>query len=140
MNLITTRSRYGLRFLIDLAEHGGTELLDRGSIAARQGIPEHYLSKLVIPLKSAGIIRSERGSGGGYSLAKPASEISLLTVVEVLEGRTSLLDCTANPASCSRSGECRTLPVWTGLDKVVRDYLAGMTVASVAQLFPDFSI
>lgn len=129
-----------MRFLIDLAEHDGTELLELGSIAARQGIPEHYLSKLVIPLKSAGIIRSERGSGGGYSLAKPASEISLLTVVEVLEGRTSLLDCTANPACCTRSGECKTLPVWIGLDKVIRDYLAGMTVASIAQLSPDFSI
>ncbi len=138
--MITTRSRYGLRFLIDLAEHGGTELLDLGSIAKRQEIPEYYLSKLIIPLKSAGLIHSERGAGGGYSLAKPASEITVLTVVEVLEGHTSLLECTADPATCSRSGECRTLPVWTGLDKVVRDYLAGMTVASVAQFSPDFSI
>ena len=140
MSLITTRSRYGLRFLIDLAEHGESELLDLGSIAARQEIPEYYLSKLIIPLKSAGLIRSERGARGGFSLARPASEITVLTVVEVLEGRTSLLECTANPATCSRSGECRTLPVWTGLDKVVRDYLAGMTVASVAKLSLDFSI
>lgn len=140
MNMITTRSRYGLRMLIELAETGGTEPLDLATIAKRQQIPEQYLSKLAIPLKTAGILRTERGAHGGYRLAKPASDIDLLTVVEVLEGRSSLLECTQDPSCCSRSGECRTLPVWNGLDKVFRDYLKGKTVATVARTFPDYSI
>ncbi|MFZ2782208.1 MAG: Rrf2 family transcriptional regulator [Rectinemataceae bacterium] len=138
--MITTRSRYGLRLLIELAEKGDTQPIDLGGIAERQGIPEQYLSKLVIPLKAAGIVKASRGAKGGYSLARPASEIDLYTVVEVLEGRSSLLECTADPGLCARSGECKTLPVWIGLDKTIRNYLQGMTVADAAHNSPEYSI
>jgi Rrf2 family protein len=107
--------------------------VDLGSIAERQEIPETYLAKLVVPLRNAGIIRSERGAKGGYELARKPSEVSVQEVVEVLEGRMSLLECTEHPESCARSADCPTLPVWTGLEKAVRDYLQGVSVADVAR-------
>jgi Rrf2 family protein len=110
-------------------------------VADRQEIPETYLAKLVVPLRNAGIIRSARGSKGGYELARKASEVSVHDVVEVLEGRMSLLECTEHPESCARSADCPTLPVWTGLEKAVRDYLLGVSVADVASpRGPEYSI
>ncbi len=140
MSLVTTRSRYGLRLLVELAEQGVARATDLAGIARRQGIPESYLAKLALALKAAGLIRSERGARGGYALARAPEDIDLFTVVEVLEGRSSLLECSSDPSSCPRSGECKTLPVWTGLDQVVREYLSAITVASLAGSFTDYSI
>ena len=141
VSLISTRSRYGLRFLIDLAEHDSGSPVDLGSVAERQEISLQYLSKLVIPLKSAGIIRAARGAKGGYELAKRPESIDLWSIVEVLEGRSSLLECTASPEACERSGDCRSLPVWLGLDKVVVDYLRNISLADVAgPAAPDYVI
>ncbi len=132
MSFISTRSRYGLRFLIDLAQRRAEGPIDLGSIAERQAIPETYLAKLVVPLRNAGIIRSARGAKGGYELVRSPNEIPVLDVVEVLEGRSSLLECTERPELCARSADCPTLPIWTGLEKTVRDYLRGVTVGDAA--------
>ncbi len=132
MSFISTRSRYGLRFLIDLAQRGAEGPIDLGSIAERQGIPETYLAKLVVPLRNAGIIRSARGAKGGYELARSPGEIDVMEVVEVLEGRASLLECTDHPELCARSADCPTLPVWIGLEKAVRDYLSAVSVSDAA--------
>jgi Rrf2 family protein len=132
MSFISTRSRYGLRFLIDLSQHGASGPIDLGSIAERQAIPETYLAKLVVPLRNAGIIRSARGAKGGYELTKSPNEIKIQEIVEVLEGRGSLLECTDHPELCARSADCPTLPIWTGLEKVVRDYLESVTVGDAA--------
>ncbi len=140
VNAITTRSRYGLRLLVDLVREGSGKPVDLGSIAKRQSIPEVYLSKLAIPLKAAGIIRSERGAKGGYSLSLRPEEITVLAVVEALEGRSSLLECTANSDSCARAAYCATRPVWLGLDAVINDYLKSRTLAEVAGTVPDYSI
>jgi Rrf2 family protein len=141
MSLISTRSRYGLRFLVELSMRTNEGPVDLGSIAERQEIPETYLAKLVVPLRNAGIIRSARGAKGGYELARRASDISVQEVVEVLEGRLSLLECTEHPESCARSADCPTLPVWTGLERAVRDYLQGVTLADVAApRVPEYSI
>jgi Rrf2 family protein len=141
MSFISTRSRYGLRFLIDLAQRGSEGPIDLGSVAARQAIPETYLAKLVVPLRNAGIIRSARGAKGGYELSRAPGAIALLDVVEVLEGRSSLLECTDRPELCARSADCPTLPIWTGLEKAVRDYLKSVTVGdAAAPRSPDYSI
>jgi Rrf2 family protein len=132
MGFISTRSRYGLRFLIDLAQRGAEGPIDLGSIAERQAIPETYLAKLVVPLRNSGIIRSARGAKGGYELARSPDDIAVLDVVEVLEGRSSLLECTDRPELCARSADCPTLPIWIGLEKVMHDYLKGVTVADAA--------
>ena len=141
MSFISTRSRYGLRFLIELSQRNTEGPVDLGSVAQHQEIPETYLAKLAVPLRNAGIIRSARGSKGGYELARAPSDISVQDVVEVLEGRTSLLECTDHSESCARSPDCPTLPVWIGLEKVVRDYLSGVNVEDVAApRVPDYSI
>jgi Rrf2 family protein len=141
LSFISTRSRYGLRFLLDLAQHGSEGPIDLGSIAERQSIPETYLAKLVVPLRNAGIIRSARGAKGGYELVRSPGEIALLEVVEVLEGRSSLLECTERPELCARSADCPTLPIWTGLEKAMRDYLRSVTVGDAAMpRSADFSI
>jgi Rrf2 family transcriptional regulator, iron-sulfur cluster assembly transcription factor len=141
VSFVSTRSRYGLRFLIDLAQHGTEGPIDLGSIAERQAIPETYLAKLVVPLRNAGIIRSARGAKGGYELARAAGDIDVLEVVEVLEGRSSLLECTDRPELCARSADCPTLPIWTGLEKAVHDYLKGVSVGDIAApRVPDYSI
>lgn len=141
MGLVSTRSRYGLRFLVELAQRKEEGPVDLGSVAQHQGIPETYLAKLAISLRNAGIIRSARGAKGGYELARPPSEISVEEVVEVLEGHISLLECTERPGSCTRSADCPTLPVWTGLEGVVRRYLSDVKVEDLAApRVPDYSI
>lgn len=132
MSFISTRSRYGLRFLVELCQRSGEGPVDLGSIAKHQAIPEPYLAKLVLPLRDAGIVRSERGAKGGYALAKAPPEITVESVVAALEGRTSLLECTQHPEICSRSADCPTLPVWQGLERAISEYLAGITVGDLA--------
>jgi len=132
MSLISTRSRYGLLLLLDLVDRGAAGPCDLSGIAQRQGISETYLAKLAVALKAGGVLRSSRGSRGGYELARPASSIDLLGVVEVLEGRSSLVECTDETASCERSADCRALPIWAGLNRIVNDYLRGISLADAA--------
>lgn len=132
MSVISTRSRYGLRLLIDLAQKPIGETVDLHSIAVRQAIPEKYLSKLASVLLGAGLIHSVRGAKGGYSLARKPEDIDLFTVVEVLEGRLSLLECTQDPGACPRSPNCGARSLWGGLEEAVRSYLGSKTLASVA--------
>lgn len=141
MSFISTRSRYGLRFLIELSQRDAEGPVDLGSIAQNQAIPETYLAKLVVPLRNAGIIRSARGAKGGYELARRPEDISVQEVVEVLEGRSAVLECTDHPENCARSADCPTLPIWLGLEKAVRDYLSSVTVGdAAAPRAPDYSI
>jgi len=141
MSFISTRSRYGLRFLVELAQRNNEGPVDLGSIAEHQQIPDTYLAKLAVPMRDAGIVRSARVAKGGYELARPPSQISVQNVVEVLEGRSSLLECTDHPESCARSADCPTLPVWTGLERVIQDYLASVSVGDIAApRAPDYSI
>jgi Rrf2 family transcriptional regulator, iron-sulfur cluster assembly transcription factor len=141
MSFISTRSRYGLRFLIELSKRRNEGPVDLGSIAEDQAIPETYLAKLVVPLRNAGIIRSARGAKGGYELSRSPDDITVLEVVEVLEGRSSLLECTERPELCARSADCPTLPIWTGLEKAVHDYLKGVSVSdAAAPRAPDYAI
>lgn len=141
MSFISTRSRYGLRLLADLAERRGEGPVDLGSIALRQGVPEKYLAKLVHPLKGAGIIRSARGAKGGYALVPEPGDVDLLTIVEVLEGHQSLVECAAAPESCPRSQTCPTHPVWKGLEDVVRNYLRSLHLSdAMAPREPEYYI
>jgi Rrf2 family protein len=133
--VITSKSRYGLLFLIDLVDNGGSGPLDLSGIAAREGIPEAYLAKLVAPLKASGILSSSRGSKGGYELAKPPSSVSLLELVEALEGRSGSLGLTAADGQ-GEPGEGpaaeRARAVWHALDKAVCRELSGTSLEAVA--------
>ena len=107
---LSTKGRYGLRALIDLALYSETEPVSINTIAERQGLSERYLEQLMALLKKNGIVKSIRGASGGYSLAKPASEISVGDILRALEGNLEPVDCGGlNPEEgCSASGTCVT--------------------------------
>lgn len=118
---ITTKGRYGLRALIDLATYSEIEPVSISSIAARQGISERYLEQLMTLLKKAGLIQSIRGAGGGYVLAKNTSEVSVGDVLRALEGNLEPVECTAfrEEDSCEAAGGCVTKYVWKKINESI---------------------
>ena len=132
MSIISTRSRYGLRLLMRLAEPGKEGPQDLHSLAEAEGIPEKYVSKLAAQLVAARILRSVRGARGGYELARPAEDIDILSVVEVLEGRLSLVDCRGEGnAACPRAPGCGARELWSGLEEGMRSFLAARKLSSL---------
>ena len=118
---ITTKGRYGLRALIDLARYSEIEPVSINSIATRQGISERYLEQLMTLLKKAGIIKSIRGAGGGYVLAKDVSDISVGDVLRALEGSLESVECTgfSQEDSCEAAGGCVTKYVWQRINESI---------------------
>ena len=118
---ISTKGRYGLRALIDLAGYGEAEPVSISSIASRQGISEGYLEQLMTLLKKAGLIKSIRGAGGGYVLAKEMSEISVGDVLRALEGNLEPVECTGfdEEDSCEAAGGCVTKYVWQKINESI---------------------
>lgn len=132
--LISTRGRYALRILTDLAENenGGTVTLREA--AARQQISEKYLESIVKDLVRGRLVEGTRGKGGGYRLARPAEEIGVLEVLRLTEGSLAPVACLGEDSKpCPRAADCRTLPLWEGLDKAVRDYLSGWTLRDLTE-------
>ena len=130
--LISTRGRYALRVLTDMAEHQGDAYLPLKEIAARQEISEKYLESIVKDLVRSGILTGLRGKGGGYRLSLPPDQINVYTVLELMEGTLAPVACLekGHPV-CPRMPTCRTLPMWQGLDKVMRDYLGQHSIADL---------
>ena len=128
---ITTKGRYGIRAIVDIAENqaSGPVMLD--AIAERHGLSKKYLHTLLTRLKSQGIVLAVRGAGGGYLLAKEPSDIRIDEVLHALEGKTCDLTCVDAPESCQRSEGCAARTLWAGLANVVRDYLSGLTLSSL---------
>ena len=111
---LSTKGRYGLRAIIDLARYSETEPVSISSIAARQEISERYLEQLVALMKKAGLVKSIRGASGGYVLARPAAEISVGDVLRALEGSLEPVKCPAfsHEEECMAAGGCVTKYVW----------------------------
>lgn len=118
---ISTKGRYGLRALIDLAQYSEIEPASINSIAMRQGISERYLEQLMTLMKKAGLIKSIRGAGGGYVLAKDMGEISVGDVLRALEGNLQPVECAAfsQEDSCEASGGCVTKYVWQRINESI---------------------
>jgi Rrf2 family transcriptional regulator, cysteine metabolism repressor len=130
---ISTRVRYGLRFMIELAACYGKEPVFLKDIARLQDISEKYLSQIVIDLKMARLIDGFRGAHGGYVLIKAPAEISVYDILVILEGDLVLVDCTRNPASCNRVLHCVSQEVWDKLSQVMINTLAGITLADLLE-------
>lgn len=124
---------YGVRVLLDLAQHYGLGLTQTNGIAQRQGIPEPYLDQLLTVLRRAGFVDSRRGPQGGHSLTRSASEISLAEVMGALEGRASPR-CMAEPANCSRSVACGQRDVWRQIDEQAQQLLQATTIGQLAEM------
>lgn len=125
---LSTRSRYGVRFMLALAEHSSGEPVFLKDIARKEAISEKYLSLIVIPLRRAGLINSIRGAHGGYILAKKPQEITVCHIVDVLEGQDGIVDCLKKPWSCPRVPDCPSRNVWAVLDEKIRETLHGVTL------------
>lgn len=118
---LSTKGRYGVRLMFDLALHYGSGTVSLKDVAKRQGISEKYLWHLIPPLKNAGLITSTRGSHGGYVLAKRPAEITLREILTVLEGPMSLVECIDKPSMCERSDTCVAREIWTEVaDKMLQ--------------------
>ena len=131
--MISTRGRYALRLLVDLAGQDGGGYVTLREIAARQEISEKYLESIVRDLVAAGYLEGLRGKGGGYRLGKRPEELNVLGVLRVTEGPLVPVACLEEGcAPCARAESCRTLPVWKGLGKLVSDYLGGFTIRDLA--------
>ena len=132
--MISTRGRYALRILVDLAENRRESYVTLREIAGRQEISEKYLESIVKDLVRAGILDGLRGKGGGYRLGREPEQIRVLDGLRLTEGTLAPVACLEEGAEpCSRAPGCRTLPLWQGLDRVVTDYLSGFTVRDLMQ-------
>ncbi len=129
---ISTKGRYALRMLIDLASHHDEVFVSLKDIAERQDISKKYLEQIVPMLNKDGILRTNRGNRGGYQLAKKPSEISVGTILRSTEGNLAPVTCLEfEPNECPRKEECATLYIWEGLYKVVNEYLDGITLQDI---------
>ncbi|WP_165172995.1 Rrf2 family transcriptional regulator [Adlercreutzia sp. ZJ242] len=133
---ISTKTRYGMRFMIDLAQHANEGCVALKDVAARQGISKKYLEQVVAPLTGAGLLRVTRGYAGGYELARPPEEITLADVVGASEDGLELLDCMSGLFACERQEGCLSQRIWGGLQQAMFDYLDGMTLADAAAETP----
>lgn len=127
---ISTKGRYGMRILLDLALHKGTEPRMLRDIAKSQGLSEKYLSRLIIELRQAGMVESVRGAKGGYHLAKDPKEITLLEIIEVMEGPVGIVNCVYkdNKKFCDRIETCGPREVLTIVNEKIRQVLAESTL------------
>ncbi len=136
---VSTKGRYGLRTLVDIALHqkGGTVTL--GEIAKRQGISVKYLWQVINPLKTAGLLSVTRGAKGGYSLAKRPEDINMLDVVRTLEGPFCLVDCLDDNDNCDRLDCCVTRSIWGAVSTAIEDTLKDISLAEVLRRYADIS-
>ena len=132
--LISTKGRYALRVMIDLAEHQSEEFISLKEIAQRQEISEKYLESIIRILVKAKVVESLRGKGGGYRLRKAPEQYTVDSILRLTEESLAPVTCLeSNAEACSRSGGCQTLALWQGLDKVIREYLESVTIADLVE-------
>ena len=141
--LVSTKGRYALRVMVELACHNREEYVPLRTIAQQQGISEKYLESILTVLSKAGAIDGLRGKGGGYRLNREAKNYSVGEILRLAEGTlapVSCLDCTPN--KCERAASCRTLPVWEKLNTLICNYLYSVSLADLidSSLIGDYQI
>ena len=129
---LSTRTRYGLRIIIQIARNGNHKPVLARQLSEEQGITPAYVDQILIPLRGSGLVISFRGRHGGYKLGEDPDNVTALDVVETLEGPLSLVECVEDCQACDRVGTCVTHDVWKSLVKVLRDKLGGYTIADLA--------
>lgn len=126
---ISTKGRYALRMMLDIAEHQDDGFVALKDVARRQGISKKYLEQIALQLSQAGVLHAVRGHQGGYRLTREPAEYTALDVLRIAEGSLAPVTCLSQlPNPCERSAGCRTLPLWRGLESVVEGYLGGVSL------------
>ncbi len=129
---ISTKGRYALRMLLDLAEHKNDGYIALKDIAARQNISKKYLEQIIPVLNKSDILNANRGYQGGYKLAKSPEKYTVGDILRLTEGSIAPVACLDhNPIECDRCDDCITLPIWKGLHKVISDYLDSVTLQDI---------
>ncbi len=129
---ISTKGRYALRMMIDLAEHRDEGYIALKDISKRQEVSKKYLEQIVAICNKPDILRTNRGAQGGYKLAKAPSQYTVGDILRLTEGSLSPVDCVdQDPIECPRSADCPTLPVWQHLSQIVNEYLDSVTLQDI---------
>lgn len=130
--IVSTKGRYALRVMIDLAEHQSEKYVPLKEVAARQEISEKYLENILKVLVQNGFLEGLRGKGGGYRLRKEPDQYTVGQILRVMEGSLAPVACLEEgSAPCARVASCRTLSLWSGLNDLIRDYLDRFTIADL---------
>ena len=136
--LVSTKGRYALRVMIDLAEHQSDGFIPLKVIAERQEISEKYLENIIKLLVKAKLLTGLRGKGGGYQLTKAPEQYTVESILRITEDSMAPVACLEpGAAACPRAAECRTLSMWQGLDKLITEYFANITLADLMHSAPD---
>ena len=129
---ISTKGLYALRMLVDLAEHQNVGYVSLKDIADRQNISKKYLEQIVPTLGNSGIVVANRGSQGGYMLAKSPEKVTVGDILRLTEGSLCPVPCAdSDPAVCEQCGECTTYSMWKELSKLISDYLDGISIQNL---------
>ena len=129
---ISTKGRYALRMLLDLAEHRNDKFIALKDIAKRQNISKQYLEQIITIINNSMILRANRGKHGGYMLAKEPSEITVGQILRITEGNLSSISCLEGEVNqCDKVDTCKTLYIWKELNKVIADYLDSVTLQDI---------
>ena len=132
--MISTRGRYALRVMIDLAEQNTTDFIPLKQIAEKQQLSEKYLESIVKALVQDNLLEGVRGKGGGYRLKKAPEECTIGSILRLTEVGLAPVACLENdPITCPRAGECRTLPMWRKLHSMLADFFDSMTIADLME-------
>lgn len=132
--LVSTRGRYAIRVMIDLAEHMNGKYIPMKEIADRQDVSLKYMTKIMQALTKSGMLDGQHGKGGGYKLNRDPEEYRVGDILRLTEGTLAPIACIdETDCKCDRSFECRTRPMWNELDKLISEYLDGITIADLME-------
>ena len=132
--LVSTRGRYAIRVMIDLAEHMNGKYIPMKEIADRQDVSLKYMTKIIQALTKSGMLDGQHGKGGGYKLNRDPEEYRVGDILRLTEGTLAPVACLdETDCKCDRSFECRTRPMWNELDKLISEYLDGITIADLME-------
>lgn len=130
---LSTRGRYGLKAMVDLALAYGTGCVSTASLAIQQGISDAYLEQLISALRKAGLVTSSRGAQGGYALSRPPEEINVGEILRVLEGSTTVIDCVSSEhVNCDNACSCSARPLWLKLQASINEVLSTTSLKDMA--------
>ena len=132
---ISTKGRYALRLMLDLALHSSGEAIPLKEVAERQEISDKYLEQIVTQLSRAGLVRSVRGAGGGYLLTRPPQEYPVGEILRVLEGNLAPVSCADGASCCQRADRCVTLEVWQQIQNAVAQVVDHITLADLVRRY-----
>jgi len=131
---VSTKGRYAIRVLIDMAQNGESEFHPLHALAARQGISEKYLEAILGALVKTNVLEGARGKGGGYKMAKPSEELTVWEILKGIETSMGPVECVSEGRNgCDRAESCPTLSMWQDFSTLVHDYFSGITISQLAQ-------